>query len=260
MVKKQISPFLVVLLLLASACHTKTAAPTQMVAEPEVVLHDFNSFWVYWNDYVFLQNDFTGLDTNGNRVSSERFLEQLTTGGYLPIRYVTSDTLRQYKLVKFDTATHRNISETIAMYSQHYLTGFKMRSVPLPEFQFTDIYGTPFNKQDCQGKIVVINCWFIHCVACVQEMPDLNKLVEKYKGHHDIIFLGLASDTKEQLLDFKKKRQFDYHLIPNKGNYMQNSLQIFEYPTQIVIDRAGKIFRVVNSYAELKVAINKAYN
>lgn len=259
MAKKQLLYFQLLLLLSAVACHYKTTSPTKVVADPELLISSFEPFWQYWNGYVFLQNDFIALDTSGNRLGTEQFLKQLSTGSYLPIRYVTNDTIRQYSLFKFDKAAHKNISETIAMYSKHYLATFKMRGLPLPTFQFIDIYGTPYNKQNCQGKIVVLNCWFIHCTACVQEMPHLNKLVERYKAQKDIVFLGLATDTQEQLLDFKKKQLFDYHLVADKEKYMQDSLGVNMYPTQIIVDRNGNIFRILDSDEELKFALNKIY-
>ena len=39
-----------------------------------------------------------------------------------------------------------------------------------------------------KGKIVVMNCWYITCSMCVKEMPELNKLVKKYKNNPNLTF------------------------------------------------------------------------
>jgi thiol-disulfide isomerase/thioredoxin len=58
------------------------------------------------------------------------------------------------------------------------------------------------------GRICVINWWWTRCSACIQEMPGLNTLVEKYKGQVD--FVAVTSDSKKDLTPFLNSRKFSY--------------------------------------------------
>jgi peroxiredoxin len=134
---------------------------------------------------------------------------------------------------------------------------FKMEGIDIPEFNFTDLNGKVYNKSSTKGKIVILKCWFIHCVACVKEFPELNKLVDEYRQDTNIKFISLARDSKENLISFLKDRQFKYAVVPNSDNYVTHSLGIQEYPTHIFIDENGKIQKVVNSVDDLIAFLRK---
>lgn len=104
----------------------------------------------------------------------------------------------------------------------------------------TDIYGNNIKAADLAGKIVVVNFWFIACSICRYEMPELNRLVDRYKKETDILFLSIAYDDKQALKSFLKVSPFKYRVI-------DNSLSLFAYygvsqcPVSLVIDRSGII-------------------
>lgn len=62
-----------------------------------------------------------------------------------------------------------------------------------PDFVSVDMNGTEYNLENLRGKIVVINLWATWCVPCVEEMPMLNNMVNKFKGK-DVVFLGATSE------------------------------------------------------------------
>ena len=102
-----------------------------------------------------------------------------------------------------------------------------------------------------------MKCWFIHCQRCVQEMPELNKLVQQYKNRKDIIFISLATDTNQELKKFLTKKTFNYSVVPNQKSYITDTLNISTYPTHIIINKKGTISKVVSDYKELSVALKK---
>src|SRR6185437_10738112 len=58
---------------------------------------------------------------------------------------------------------------------------------PLPDFSFKDINGNAISLQKLKGKPIVINFWFTACVPCIEEMPALNELKDKFKNS-DVVF------------------------------------------------------------------------
>ena len=137
------------------------------------------------------------------------------------------------------------------------LSNLEMEGKRLPDFNFTDIKGKPYNNYVMNGKIIVLKCWFIHCVRCVQEFPEVNKLVDSYKQKNDVLFISLATDSKAQLDSFLKTNPLNYAVIPNMEKYMSDSLKINEYPTHIVVDKKGIIIKVVNDVNDLVSFLKK---
>ncbi|WP_373493460.1 TlpA family protein disulfide reductase [Aquiflexum sp.] len=56
-----------------------------------------------------------------------------------------------------------------------------------------------------ENEILVINLWATWCRPCIQEIPELNALVEKYQGQ-DIRFLAFTDESKEVFEKFRKRR------------------------------------------------------
>jgi len=100
-----------------------------------------------------------------------------------------------------------------------------------------------------RGKVVVINLWFINCPNCLDEIKQLNKLVDDYKGKSDVVFLGLAASKKEDLVKFLAKNPFNYTIVPNAqmiiltkfGTPDKNGDINVPFPMHYVIDRDGNI-------------------
>jgi peroxiredoxin len=118
-----------------------------------------------------------------------------------------------------------------------------------PPFKGITLDGKTVDFADLRGKVVVLNLWFINCPNCIEEIKLLNKVVDDYKDNKDVVFIGLASNTKPDLEKFLKKNPFKYQIIPNAGQFMlfkygeakKNGEYYLGYPTHVVIDREGRI-------------------
>ncbi|WP_197082317.1 TlpA disulfide reductase family protein [Pedobacter sp. BMA] len=107
-------------------------------------------------------------------------------------------------------------------------------------FKATDINGNKCDLRKADGKVVVLNFWFIKCPPCKQEIPQLNELVAAYKGNENVVFLAVALDEKYDLKEFIKTNPFDYHIIDN-GRSITTKYNLKYYPTHVIIDGTGKI-------------------
>ncbi len=127
-------------------------------------------------------------------------------------------------------------------------TNEKKNEKPLaPVLKAVTIDGKNINTADLRGKVIVLNLWFINCPNCLQEIKMLNEIVDEYKDK-DVIFLGLASNTKADLQKFVKKNPFKYQIIPDAAAFMltsygdqKNGVYNLGFPTHVVIDREGYV-------------------
>jgi thiol-disulfide isomerase/thioredoxin len=117
---------------------------------------------------------------------------------------------------------------------------------PIQPFEFVDLKGNKFTKEELAGKVIVFNFWFVACKPCVMEMPLLNELVEEFKGKN-VVFLAPALDEGEQIQKFLEKTPFTYNIVPNAKGYA-NGLGVKGFPTHLIVDGSGVIKNVFMGY------------
>ncbi|MGB6242277.1 MAG: TlpA disulfide reductase family protein [Castellaniella sp.] len=75
---------------------------------------------------------------------------------------------------------------------------------------FDDLQGTAQALSAYVGRPLMMNFWASWCAPCVREMPLLESL---HQQHPDLTILGLAVDTRANVLRFLDKVQVSYPLL-----------------------------------------------
>ena len=105
-----------------------------------------------------------------------------------------------------------------------------------PDFSLKTLSGENLDLEDLQGKPTMINFWFTRCKPCIDEMPVLNQLAEKYKN--DFNFISITYETKEDVEKFLKKHPFNFEHLVNAQEFT-DSLGVKAYPMNLFLDRNG---------------------
>lgn len=171
-------------------------------------------------------------NVDGKRIREMELMEAFFSGEYSPEFYI--DTNKDVKAICLRLTTD---VEKEKLKNDKLET--ELKSEEVISFSVKDIDGEVFSSEELKGKIIVVNFWFIACKPCLMEVPELNKLVEKYK-EKNIVFLGFASDDKSKLETFLKQKEFKYNIIPNSKE-ISKDFNITSFPTNIVIDQESKI-------------------
>lgn len=212
---------------------------------------DFNNWYDYTYNNIILSQDFIPLDVDSSSIKKIDFLNKLKRGGVFAIKLRNDKTEKPVYILTKNQSNDKNIKLTIKQMAEIEIAHYKMEGKEMPNFNFTNLNGKTFSKVSTKGKIVVLKCWFIRCGACVKEFPELNKLVEEYKNRNDMVFISLAIDPKKDLIEFLKKKDFSYEVIPEMQDFMETELNISAYPTHLLINKKGNIIKVVNDIDEL---------
>ena len=226
----------------------------------EDLISDYNKWWSYHYHKISLSSEFEALNEKSEKITKDEFLKKLTSGNFITIEMQSNDISKTYKLFELPKDLDNAISGTIKNVSYQEHKFFKMEGIEFPDFNVVDINGIEYNNEKLKGKTTVIKTWFIACKPCVAEMPELNKFVKKYKNEERIQFVSLALDTKPLLLDFLQKQEFEYAVIGEQKDLIQNKLNLPAYPTHLVVNEKGHIAKVFNKASELISYIEKDGN
>jgi thiol-disulfide isomerase/thioredoxin len=92
--------------------------------------------------------------------------------------------------------------------------------------------------KELEGKVVVLNFWFVDCPPCRYEIPTLNAIRNQYKDNNNVVFIAICLDDKFRMYDFFKELPFDYTQIDN-GRFLAKRYNINLFPTHVILDRKG---------------------
>lgn len=114
-----------------------------------------------------------------------------------------------------------------------------LQNKPAPSFDFNLLADdSKKNISDYKGKIVLLNYWATWCAPCLKEMPELNKLQEKYQDQ-GLIVIALSDEDKETLIKFANKTPFIVSAAYSK-EFNWADIQS-ERPMTFLINREGII-------------------
>lgn len=111
---------------------------------------------------------------------------------------------------------------------------------------FTDSLNQQFDLKSLKGNVVAINIWAFGCKPCMEEMPKLNQLVNKYENQ-PVKFLSLIGAGEK--LDFKdtafvrlfKHIDFKYNTVRTDRGLNELFNFQFIFPQHIILDKKGLV-------------------
>jgi tetratricopeptide (TPR) repeat protein len=110
----------------------------------------------------------------------------------------------------------------------------------LPAFSLKTLDGKIVASADLKGKVVIINVWATWCKPCLEEMPELVALRDKYKENKDIVILTINHlEDAATVKKFVAERKLDLTVLLSE-NFTVNS-GVDSFPTTWFIDKQGKI-------------------
>ena len=152
------------------------------------------TFWLFTvsttqgqNKKIFLTDKSIVKDSSGMVYPYAVWNKLIQTGNYSIKPVSIKDPNDEFILYEL---TEKDKEEMINRTPKPRESGFFVTGDSFGKFKTTDINRNKLNLQEMKGKIVVFNFWFINCPPCKREIPELNKLVEKYK---EVVVLAITS-------------------------------------------------------------------
>jgi thiol-disulfide isomerase/thioredoxin len=174
-------------------------------------------------------------DSVGQMTTWEGHWAQVVTGRYKSIynKSENKKTLARTTIEEFENELRK---------TEKKITKANKLGTDFPEFDLLDLNGSRLKKTELNGKVLVLNFWFIGCSPCEMERPSLNDLTKVYADNKDVVFISFAKNDKEQLTKFLKEYPILYNVVPTDKDFIKTEFEINEYPVNIILDRNGKYF------------------
>lgn len=175
-----------------------------------------------------------------NKIEFEEFRQKLYTDFNDSIRRNVNITMRFVSLKSSNDSIIQSFNYDLRVGKKYIKRAntYNKIGMNIPSRTFQTIEGENIKIGGNQLKPTLINLWFIGCIGCVEEIPALNRLKEKYADK--VNFVALTFDEKASVVQFLKKKKFNYLHIPNCEDFI-NEIGSYPYPENIFIDRNGTI-------------------
>ena len=124
----------------------------------------------------------------------------------------------------------------------------------VPDATFAKLDGGSLRLDAFTGKIVLLNFWASWCAPCIQEFPDMLKLVEHFPDQ--LVLVAVSNDSKRAGIDkflrrFKKLLNSDVlkrnvHIVWDKDlKVTQDRFNVLRLPETFVLNKSSRIARKV---------------
>ena len=116
----------------------------------------------------------------------------------------------------------------------------------IPDFDTTDLLDSIVSIREYQDKVLYINLWATWCEPCLKNIPELNKMIDSYRGNEDLAFLNVCINSeKERWLTTIDRYSMKGINLLAEGNGNEKLHSIFDIqgiPTYVLVNRENILY------------------
>ncbi len=105
-----------------------------------------------------------------------------------------------------------------------------------------------------KNKAVLVNFWATWCAYCVEEMPDLVKLQDKYQSRGFTVIAVNVGESAEQATAFQKKMGLNFPVVLDPESSTAEKYGLVGIPVSYLIGSDGKILGEYHGFTPKLVA------
>jgi thiol-disulfide isomerase/thioredoxin len=174
---------------------------------------------------------FSALDKVSNSLSGKYFISPT-----IYHRIIKGDSIINY--IAFNVKLGASVADKKFKFEFVQDSIFLLLNKKLPDFKLEDLDGKKFDSKNLNKKPTLINYWSIQCKPCIEEIPKLNELQEKYGDKMNFIAISPSLCERDKTLKFLEKKPFNFIQL-EEISYAKNKLKNNTMPRNIFVDRNG---------------------
>lgn len=112
---------------------------------------------------------------------------------------------------------------------------------PAPDFTLPDQDDQTWQLEALKGKVVLVNYWASWCPPCIEEMPSMNTIYQRYKEQGlEILGINFQEDP-EKITRFLEQVKVDFPVLFDRDGLVAHQWNVFSMPTSFLVDRKGRV-------------------
>jgi peroxiredoxin len=123
-------------------------------------------------------------------------------------------------------------------------------STPAPDFTLRSVGGPNLRLQEQRGRVVMVNFWATWCAPCRQEMPQLNKLYDKYRASGFVLLGVNIDDDAGRATELASKLGLKFPVLLDTDKAVSRLYELSSMPTTVLIDRDGRVRYLHRGYVQ----------
>ena len=121
---------------------------------------------------------------------------------------------------------------------------------PAPDFTLRALDGPNLRLQEQRGRVVMLNFWATWCGPCRQEMPQLNKLFDKYRSAGFVLLGVNVDDEPRNAAAVAAQLGLRFPVLLDADKAVSRRYELATMPSTVLIDRDGQVRHVHRGYRE----------
>jgi len=114
-----------------------------------------------------------------------------------------------------------------------------------PDFAIKDESGKLVKLSDSKGKLVFLNFWATWCEPCIEEMPEMQTLNEKFKDRKFQMMAISVDNSWDVVKDFYDKHNLGMPTFLDPGQQVRSLYKVRGYPETFIIDGKGSVVKYI---------------
>jgi peroxiredoxin len=106
-------------------------------------------------------------------------------------------------------------------------------------FALTGLDGKTYSLESLHGRVVLLNFWATWCPPCRREMPDMQKLHDRFG--EKLVVLAVSDEELSVVSKFLDKQKYTFPVALDTGRKVNGAFGIQGIPKSFVFDKEGKL-------------------
>ncbi|MCL7744604.1 TlpA family protein disulfide reductase [Guyparkeria hydrothermalis] len=117
---------------------------------------------------------------------------------------------------------------------------------PAPDFELTDLQGRTQRLDPDFDGVQIVNFWATWCPACVEEIPSMERLAQRYPDRLRIYAIDFK-ESPEHVRDFMQDFDISFPVSTDVDGEVAERYGAFAFPTSFMVAPDGRIHYSVNA-------------
>ncbi len=114
------------------------------------------------------------------------------------------------------------------------------QSEALPDFTAVDLEGRTWRLSDLKGRPVAINFWATWCPPCREELPELQRLAQKYEQDGLVVLLVNVDEPEAVVSDYLQEQGIELPCVLDRGELVRQ-FRVTGLPTTVLVTPEGTL-------------------